>query len=125
MTDIGLFFLLGQFQLQFLFDLTHHFNVIFEQSSILNADQLFHFTKILGEIIQNTRKQRSILGLTVHLVEHLVRVIDRSHGLVGACIGHSSPCVGTIRHHHTEFQRTESCLGIGPQLKIVFDVLVD
>lgn len=114
-----------QFNLQILFDLANQIDVLLQQLPIFAADHRFDFLEIIGQIIQHAGQQLPVLRLPVQLVEHFVRVIDRCDGLIGTGVRHSSPGVGTVGHHHTKFQRTETGSRRRVGLQLILQELID
>ena len=105
----------GEFSLQVFFHLAHQRHVLAQQMPIFLTHQLLDAAQIVSQVIQHAGQQLPILLLPVELVEHLVRIIDRSHRLVGAGVGHPRPCVSSVGDHNTKFERAKSraCGGVG------------
>ena len=61
--------------------------MILKKSPVLDTDQLLHFLEICREIIQDTRKEFSVLGLTIKFVKHEIWIVDGRDRLVGASVG--------------------------------------
>ena len=96
-----------------LFELAHKRCVFLQNTSVLSRQCRRHFCEILTNIIQHARQAFAIFDLPVELVKHLVGIVNRSDGLVGACVDHASPRIGFIGHKHSKLKRSKTSCRFG------------
>ena len=99
--------------------------MFFEQLAVIGTQSSRDSTKIFLQFIQNALQTFLIFHPAVQLMEHLVRVINRSNRLVGTGIDHATPGIRAIGDHHAEFQRSKSRTSFRTSLQIVLDFLID
>ena len=71
-----------------------------------------------------TRLSRSFI-LPVELAKHLVRIVDRRDGLIGARVAHARPRIGATGHGDAELQRAEAGARLRLALEEILHLLVD
>ena len=99
--------------------------VLLQDPPILRRQGRRHRGQVLMKLVEHAPHALAILHLAVELVEHLIGVVDRGHGLVGACVDHPCPGVGAVGHEHAELERAEAGGRLGLALQKGFDLLVD
>ena len=130
--DVGVEFRFGvnQFILlsgpgEFAFHGTDQFEVILEALPVFRADPGGHLAEVFPDVVKQARQGGLVLALPVELVEHLVGIVDRCHGFVGAGVNHPGPVVGPVGYRHPELQGTEAGAGGRIVLQEIPDLLVD
>ena len=130
--DVGIEFRLGVNQFvrfpapgEFAFHGTDQLEVVPEALSVFRADLGGHLAEVFPDIVEQAGQGGLVLALPVELVEHLVGIVDRGHGFVGAGVNHPGPVVGPVRHRHPELEGPETRAGGGIVLQKIPDLLVD
>ena len=99
--------------------------MIRESLLVFTADFCGDLSEVFPDVIKQTGKGGPVLALPVEPVEHLVGVIDGSHGLVRSGVDHPGPVVGTSGHCNSELEGSETGAGRGIVLEEVPDFLID
>ena len=107
------------------FEFPHQGCVILQNSAILGRQRSRHLCEVFVQFIQHASHTLAILHLAVEFAEHLVGIVDRRDGLVGACVDHASPRVGAVGHQHAKFQRPKTGCRRRLALQELFDLLID
>ena len=83
------------------------------------------FLKSSVQVVEHGAERLLVFHAAVELGEHLVGVVDRRDGLVGAGVRHASPGVGPVGDHHAELERAEAGARFRFRLQEVFEFLVE
>ncbi len=110
---------------QVLLHLAHERRVLFEQPAILGADGRRQTQQVAAQIVEHAADGLPIAHAAVEAVEHLVGIVDRGDGPIGAGVDHAGPGVGAVGDHDAEFERAEAGAGAGVALEEVLDFLID
>jgi len=108
-----------------LFESSHECLMLIEQAAVFVADFRSHLFKVFLNFIKDASNTRLVCTLTVELVEHRVRVIDRSDGAIRARIDHACPSIRPVRYSDSKLKGPEAGLCFGFRLKVIRDLLVD
>ncbi len=117
--------LLRQLCLQLQLQFADHRHMILQHASILSTDHLLDFAKISRQSVEHACQHLAILCLTIELVEHLIRIVDRRNGLVWPCVRHTCPSIRPIWNHYSHLDRTKACLRARISLQFVLQELID
>ena len=111
--------------LQLTLHRTHEFKMILESLLVFTADSRGNLAQVFSYIIKKSCKGCPVLVLTVEPVQHLVGIVNRSHGLVRSGVNHPGPVVSPGWHCYPELEGSETGAGCGVFLEEVPDLLID
>ena len=107
------------------FEAADEVGVLLEEPPILRRQRGRHAGEILVKLVEHAPQALAVLHAPVEPGEHLIRIVDRRHRLVGTGVHHPRPGIGPVGDEDAELERAEPGGGLRARLEEAGDLLID